>query len=120
MNQNQTSNRYDYLRSCYRGRDATNMLEPSRKRIGEDPETIDILSSLIPDSGQFAVGFIVYWADGRSSQRKPDPAFGVFESEREARLWAVGYMLAYAKHFTRSTQSDLKKAEYELAQQVLF
>lgn len=115
---NQSTNPYDYLRSSYKG-EANEVPDPSRLRISGEHETIDILSSQI-EPGVFVSGFIVYWADGRISQKIPSTAYGVFPSERESRLWVIGYMLTYKQHFTDDVVSQLRQQERILAQQVLF
>lgn len=115
--ENQSTNPYDYLRSTYKG-EIHEAYVHERLRIS-GRETIDVLSSQI-EPGVFVAGFIVYWSDDRVSQRIPSTAYGVFPSEREARLWVIGYMLSFEQHFSGDTVSQLRQQENVLAQQVLF
>ena len=82
-------------------------------------ETITISTARLSDN-MWVYGYIVNWANGRTSCQRPTAELGKFRSQREARLYAIGFMLLYLKHFTEATQSALRKAERKLLQIELF
>lgn len=78
-------------------------------------ETITIFASMLPDKS-WVYGYLVRWANGRTSVKRPSPELGKFRTQREAKLYAIGFMLQYLDCFTESTRLDIKKAESALLQ----
>lgn len=66
--------------------------------------------------GSWVYGYHVTWKDGRVSHKVPTAALGRFRSEREAKLYAVGFMLSFKDYFCESTVSALRRGEAELQQ----
>ena len=86
---------------------------------GGTTETITIYTSQLSD-GSWVYGYMVYWASGRVSSRKPTAMLGRFRSAKDAQLYAIGFMQSYATYFQASTRGELSSAEAELLQQQLF
>ena len=82
-------------------------------------ETITITNALLPD-GSWVYGYIVCWAKGGISSKSPTAELGLFRSQREAKLHAIGFMLMYLAHFLPETQAALLSAESSLFQAQLF
>lgn len=82
-------------------------------------EVVTIFTSLMA-SGRWVFGYLVNWANGRTSVMQPSPALGLFSSQREAKLYAVGFMLIYLSFFTMETRTCLHRAEASLIQSELF
>lgn len=70
------------------------------------------------DSGFWVWGYMVNWASGRYSESSPSAKNGLFNSLREARLYAIGFMLVYLDYFTQESQNSLLKARASLAQSI--
>lgn len=82
-------------------------------------ETVTIHTSLLPN-GLWVYGYSVYWANGRTSFRQPTAMLGLFRTQRDAKLYAVGFMLLYLDYFLGQTRFDICRAETTLIQTVLF
>lgn len=82
-------------------------------------ESVIIHTTLLPD-GSWVYGYSVMWKNGRTSNCRPSAENGLFKSQREAQLYAVGFMLLYLSYFTEETRSSLMKAEASLIQAELF
>lgn len=114
-----TKNRYEYLKL-----DCLEDVEPVEAQStwclteGRE-ENITIYSSPLPD-GSWVYGYMVHWANGRTSVRKPTAELGLFRSQREAKLYAVGFMLIYSDYFLEQTRIDLRRSEASLMQSELF
>lgn len=119
MNSTQSKNPYEYLKL-----DAvcTHVLIPAQSTwtITEDrAETVSILTSVL-DDGRWCYGYSVYWKNGRHSHCNPDPSKGLFQSKREAQLYALGFMSLYTSYFTEETNVAILKAVGEKSQAELF
>lgn len=82
----------------------------------EPDERINIYTNQMPD-GTWVWGYYVDWANGRVSMRQPDDHIGRFASQREARLYGIGYMRAFIGYFRPETQEAILAAEKTLLQQ---
>ncbi len=82
-------------------------------------ESVSILASVL-DNGLWCYGYSVFWKNGRHSYCNPDPAKGLFHSQREAQLYALGFMSLYSSYFTEETNIALLKAVGEKSQGELF
>lgn len=82
-------------------------------------ETVKILTSLLPD-GMWVFGYSVFWANGRFSFRKPTAELGLFRAQRDAKLYAIGFMLIYLNYFLEQTRLDIRRGEAALIQTELF
>ncbi len=69
--------------------------------------------------GYWIYGYQVYWANGQTSLRKPSKTFGLFKSERDARLHCIGFMKAYIDHFLPETAVNLRTAERQYLKPIL-
>ncbi len=90
MNSTLSKNPYEYLKL-----DELCEIEPipalSSWSITDDQaETVSILTSVL-DNGLWCYGYSVFWKNGRHSHCNPDPAKGLFHSQREAQLYALGF-----------------------------
>lgn len=85
----------------------------------DNRESVKITTSLLPD-GSWVYGYSVYWANGRTSLRQPSAGNGLFRAQRDAQLYALGFMLAFASYFTEDTRAALRSAEATLSQTELF
>lgn len=82
-------------------------------------ETVTILSSPLPD-GSWVYGYLVNWANGRTSVQRPTASLGRFLTQREAKLYAIGFMLLYVDYFREETRAALRRGEASLIQAELF
>ncbi|MEE0978646.1 MAG: hypothetical protein UH625_04475 [Muribaculaceae bacterium] len=82
-------------------------------------ESIAILTSMLPD-GCWVYGYIVYWKNGRQSMLHTSAENGLFKTQREAQLYAVGFMTLYLDYFQPETREAVLKAESSLLQTSLF
>ena len=82
-------------------------------------ETISIHTSLLPD-GSWVYGYAVYWKNGRISTLRTSAENGTFKNQREAQLYAVGFMRLYLSYFQPETREAIAKAERSLLQATLF
>lgn len=109
MNYTQSKNPYEYLKLdaiC----DCEAVPAQSTYTITEGKdETVAILASVLPD-GHWCYGYSVYWKNGRQSHTNPDPSLGLFASQREAQLYALGFMSLYAAYFTEATYVAILRA----------
>lgn len=114
-----TKNRYDYLKiDCLADVEPVEAQSIWRVTEGRE-ETVTIYSSPLPD-GLWVYGYLVHWANGRTSVQKPTATLGLFRSPREAKLYAIGFMLIYLDYFRKETRVDLLRAEASLLQIELF
>lgn len=84
-----------------------------------DNEQIIIYTSQL-DSGYWVYGYMVNWARNRISVQKPSAALGQFNSQREAKLYAVGFFKLYLDYFLAETKDSIILAESSLLQGSLF
>lgn len=113
-------------RNCYESLriDCVSDMEPveaqSTWRVTERrDENITIFSSLL-SNGLWVYGYMVNWANGRTSIRKPTAELGLFRTQREAKLYAIGFMKLYLSYFIQETCDALRLAETSLLQGQLF
>ncbi|MCM1310855.1 MAG: hypothetical protein NC301_07520 [Bacteroides sp.] len=112
-------NPYEYLAVSYLD-DCPPLEAQSVYYITADPgETITIFTAQMR-LGMYAYGYEVTWANGRKSYKSVAPDGRVFRSEREARLYAVGFMRLYESAFLPDTRRALIEAEHQLSQATLF
>lgn len=114
-----TKNRYEYLKiDCLAD---VSPVEPQSTWCvteGRD-ETVTIFSSPLTD-GSWVYGYLVHWANGRTSVQPPTASLGRFRSQREANLYAIGFMLLYQDYFREETREALRRGEASLIQAKLF
>ena len=60
-----------------------------------------LIGQVAPD--QFAIGYDIFFADGRRAGRLPSLEFGYFVREREAKLYFLGYIKQNRSRFLPST-----------------
>lgn len=82
-------------------------------------ETITIHTALLPD-GAWTYGYNVHWKNGRTSALQTSAANGLFKTQREAQLYAVGFMRLYLTYFIKGTREAIIRAEGSLLQAQLF
>ncbi|HBN63015.1 MULTISPECIES: hypothetical protein [Duncaniella] len=114
-----TKNRYEYLKIDFL-EDVSPVEAQSTWRVTKARrESVTIFSSLLPD-GSWVYGYAVNWANGRTSVQQPTAALGRFRSQRDAKLYAIGFMLLYLDYFIEDTRIDLRSGEASLLQAELF
>lgn len=112
-------NRYEYLRiDCLADVAPVETQATWRVTEGRD-ESVTIFSSPLVD-GSWAYGYLVRWANGRTSVQQPTASLGRFRSQREANLYAIGFMLLYLDYFREETRAALRRGEASLIQAKLF
>ena len=84
-----------------------------------DNERITIYTSVL-DNGSWVYGYQVNWARNRRSEQKPTASLGLFKSQREAKLYAIGFFKLYLDYFINETKEALRHAEASLLQASLF
>lgn len=72
------------------------------------------------EPGKWAVGYDLYFADGRSAHRVPNLACGWGGSERVVMLWMTGYCLSWGKFFTPEAREALSKEQRKWRELSLF
>lgn len=82
-------------------------------------EQVIITTSLLPD-GSWVYGYTVYWKNGRISTSRTTAQNGMFRTQREAKLYAIGFMLMFLEYFTEDTRAALLRGESTLLQASLF
>jgi len=82
-------------------------------------ESIIILTALLPD-GAWVYGYNVYWKNGRTSILRTSAENGLFKTQREAQLYAVGFMRLYLSYFVEETREAIIRTENSLMQSELF
>ena len=60
-----------------------------------------LIGQVAPD--KFAIGYDIFFADGRRAGRLPSLEFGYFVREREAKLYFLGYIKQNRSRFLPST-----------------
>ena len=114
-----TKNPYEYLKvDCLADVEPVEAQATWRVTESRD-ETITIFSSPL-ESGLWVYGYLVHWANGRTSVHKPSASLGLFRTQREAKLYAIGFMLLYSDYFLEQTRADLRRGEVSLMQCELF
>jgi len=82
-------------------------------------EAIIIHTALLPD-GAWVYGYNVHWKNGRTSTLQTSAENGMFKTQREAQLYAVGFMRLYLPYFIEETREAIIHAEGSLLQAQLF
>lgn len=72
------------------------------------------------DDDLWLYGYEVWWARQRLSTQKPSAALGMFRSQREAQLYAIGFLGVYLDYFIEETRNAIRNAEAKLQQASLF
>lgn len=81
-------------------------------------ETATILTKQV---GQFwCGGFTFYWHHNNVSYKMPDPANGIFRTEREAQLYYIAYLSLFMDYYLDDTKEAINNALNEYSQQNLF
>ena len=82
-------------------------------------EIIRLLTAEI-EPGKWAVGYGLYFTDGRSAHRVPNLAWGWGGSERVVMLWMTGYCLSWGKFFTPEAREALLREQRKWRELSLF
>ena len=110
---------YEYLRH-EEYPDASPATSYSTENISfERDETVSILTAeVVP--GKWVGGYSVIWRNGRRSFLSPSLSNGWFSSEREAKLFYLGFMAGYLSYFTPASRRAINDAIARYSQSVLF
>lgn len=73
-----------------------------------------------PYMGKWALGYSLYFKDGRSACRLPSLEYGYFNSEREAILYFTGMITENANFFSSAAIDAVRKLMDEKLQDTLF
>lgn len=84
------------------------------------PDERITLYTAMTDEGLWLYGYEVWWARQRLSTQKPSAALGMFRSQREAQLYAIGFLGVYLDYFIEETRNAIRDAEAKLQQASLF
>ena len=82
-------------------------------------EIVRLLTAEV-EPGKWAVGYDLYFADGRSAHRVPNLAWGWGGSERVVMLWMTGYCLSWGKFFSADACEALRREQQKWKQLNLF
>lgn len=77
-----------------------------------------LIGQVAPD--KFAIGYDIYFADGRRASRLPSLEYGYFASERDAKLYFLGYIKQYSMRFLPSTIEAADELIRKIIQPPLF
>jgi hypothetical protein len=100
--------------------DAADLVDYKVSHITNDSrEIIEVLYAEY-EPGKYAAGYRVYWANKRISFRLPNPSNGYFRSERDAKLYILGFMMVYSAWFLPETVTDIKDNITKLSINTLF
>ena len=120
MSKPEPPNPYEYLRLTDVLIPADN-LQPVEHRISITENNAETAVIITVSVGQYWCGGIqFYWHHGGVSYKKPDPANGVFRTEREARLYYIGYLSLFFDYYIDDTKDAIRAAIHEYSQQTLF
>lgn len=112
-------NMYDYLRH-EEYPDAEPVRDFSSDTISSDnEESISILTAEACP-GKWVGGYSVCWKNGRHSFLAPSLSNGWFSSERETRLFYLGFMSGFSSYFTESNRKAINNAITRYSQASLF
>lgn len=82
-------------------------------------EIVRLLTAEV-EPGQWAVGYDLYFADGRSARRVPNLAWGWGGSERVVMLWMTGYCLSWGEFFSAAAREALQREQQKWQSLSLF
>lgn len=112
-------NPYEHLKTpCLE--DVTAVEPQSSMSVTDSREESIVINTAMLPSGSWVYGYSVYWKNGKHSYCRPTAEHGLFKTEREAQLYAVGFMGMYLSYFTEETRAAIRKSEYRLSQSELF
>ena len=84
-----------------------------------DDERVTIYTSSLED-GSWVYGYMVCWARKRVSIQEPTASLGIFRTQREAKLYAIGFFKLYFDYFIDESKEAIRIAEASLLQASLF
>ena len=73
-------------------------------------EIVRLLTAEV-EPGKWAVGYDLWFADGRNARRVPNLAWGWGGSERVVMLWITGYCLSWGRYFTPEAREALQREQ---------
>lgn len=73
-----------------------------------------------PVRGKWALGYALYFRDGRSAYRLPSLEYGFFRSERDAVLYFTGQLLENESLFSEGACEAVKKLRDQQQQASIF
>lgn len=73
-------------------------------------EVVRLLTAEV-EPGKWAVGYDLWFTNGRRAHRAPNLAFGWGGSERVVMLWMTGYCLSWGRYFTPEAREALLKEQ---------
>lgn len=82
-------------------------------------ERVELLIAQV-SSDKYALGYDIYFADGRRASRLPSLEYGYFASERNAKLYFLGYIKQYSMRFLPSTIEAADELIRKIIQPPLF
>lgn len=82
----------------------------------------EVINILVAEAepGKWVHGYSVFWANGRTSTLHPSLSNGYFHSERDAKLFVLGFMSQYLPFFDPESAEAIKNNIKELSQNSLF
>lgn len=82
-------------------------------------ERVELLIAQV-SSDKYALGYDIYFADGRRASRLPSLEYGYFMKEREAKLYFLGYIKQNQARFLPSTVEAVEELIRSTIQPELF
>lgn len=82
-------------------------------------ERVEFLIAQV-SSDKYALGYDIYFADGRRASRLPSLEYGYFTSERNAKLYFLGYIKQHSARFLPSTIEAADELIRKIIQPPLF
>lgn len=114
----QPENEFEPLRMC--GADRTRIKGSRTETIYSSTTEAIMLTFALMEDDTVALGFQIYYKNGVNSSRRVMPEDGVFETEKNAKLWFLGMVLSRPEWFSPELIESLKKQRNELQKLSLF
>lgn len=116
---NSVKNKYEHLRMQGFDDDTERNEFRVQRVYRSGVENIDVFTADVAP-GRVALGYNIWFANGRNVMRKPMAEAGVFRTDSDALLWFLGYITAHGKYFTADALAEVRRQSLKLEQGSLF
>lgn len=116
----ETVNPFEYLRG--QGVSDSDVIRENIDTITVYDDRKEIVKILVADAGnnRIAVGYNIYFLNGRHADKLPTLEAGVFVSKNNAILFFLGYIKKYASMFSNNVIFEVNRLIGEYSQSKLF